>query len=582
MGERRQTMRKVVAVLMVLVLALVLVPAGVVAHTEEDPLVVDLLAGQTEDIGDVKVWNDVDTLYVQFVYEGPDCGFLEVHLQVDEGWFAEDILTKKGNPIPGKFEKSYSDGCFAEKTFTYDLSDEGFACNDDLVIAAHAALGREECITIVSGDGQTSVTQRRPGNGTVFTPMNAPAALAWEPGPNYPNDDADDSSWEAWSLWDQRLSVNLVPTGADWIWESYRVQDPTYGTVLTFQRTFDIGYPTSAGNLLIACDNGYEVFLNGTSLGSDNVYGDWKPSNLKQAYVDVSGWNAVGSYPMFDHLLEGTNTLTIDAANEYFNTDDSGNPAPGTQSSNPGACIFALEEDICYLESGETAWGCLEGENCYDFPGKNWATYFNYTVQCPPVCPGITDSSKITVLPEPLGDVRQAQTTSETPQIFAEYAGTDHGGFTLDINASNETNATGTPNGYAVDAELPVCSYYVHFDDGDYDEIDIVKGFVTFEAPVMGLIVAGTINTSDIFYKQGINTMCDVDPKLGNDATTTYPETDCGINGDARGLEIFNVDPTLPRNQNQDPVKIDGHTLYFDLLIANKHDSFRIILPASP
>jgi len=355
-------------------LVLALVPTVALAHTADDPLVVDLLAGQTEDIGDVKVWNDAEKLYVQFVYEGPDCGFLEVHLQVDEGAFSPDIFTKKGNPIPGQFEKSYKPGgCFTDHTFEYDLAVEGFAPGDSLLIATHAALGREDAMTIVSGDGNTAVTQRRSGNAVGFTPLNQPAVLAWEPGPNYPNDGPDDSAWEAWSLWDRRLSINLVPTGADWIWEAYRVLDPVYGTVLTLQRTFDIGYPI-AGTLLIACDNGYEVFLNGTSLGSDNVYGDWRLSNLKQAYVDVSGWDTVGSYNLLDYLLDGTNVLTIDAANEYFNTDDSGNPAPGTASSNPGACIFAM--DVDYYADGETAWG--DGD---PFPGKNWATYFTYTVQ---------------------------------------------------------------------------------------------------------------------------------------------------------------------------------------------------------
>jgi hypothetical protein len=369
-------MKKLVYLLIAVSLVLALVPTVALAHTAGDPFVADLLAGQTEDVGDVKVWNDGTNLYVQFVYEGPDCGFLEVHLQVDKGaFFSEDILTKKGNPIPGHFEKSYKPGgCFTDHTFEYDLAVEGFAPGDNLLIAAHAALGREEAMTIVSGDGQTIVTQRRSGDVVGFTEVNQPAELAWEPGPSYPNDGPDDSAWEAWSLWDRRLSIDLVPTGADWIWESYRVLDPIYGTVLTFERTFDIGYPID-GNLLIACDNGYEVFLNGTSLGSDNVYGDWRTSNLMQAFVDVDGWDAVGSYPLLDYLLEGANTLTIDAANEYFDPPDKSNSAPGTQSSNPGACIFAM--DLSYYADGETAWGA--GTRFTE--DKNWATYFTYTVQ---------------------------------------------------------------------------------------------------------------------------------------------------------------------------------------------------------
>jgi hypothetical protein len=262
-----------VYVLIAASLALALVPSLALAHTANDPLVVTLLAGQTDLIGEVHVWNDADNLYVKFKHTGPDCGFLEVHLQVDEGAFSEDILTKKGNPIPGQFEKSFGGSCFKEHTFAYGLAEEGFAPDDNLVIAAHAALGVEEVMAIVSGDGQTMVTQRRSGNAPDFTLVNQAAALAWEPGPAYPNDGPDDSGWEQNSLWDQRLSTDLRPTGADWIWESYRVLDPVNGTVLTFQRIFDIGWPKD-GNLLIACDNGYEVLLNGMSLGSDNVSRD--------------------------------------------------------------------------------------------------------------------------------------------------------------------------------------------------------------------------------------------------------------------------------------------------------------------
>ena len=142
-------MKKIFHLGIVLAFLLALVPVSTIAHYEDDPLVVDLLAGQTEDIGDVKVWNDADNLYVQFVYTGDDCGFLEVHLQVDEDAFDDDIMTKKGNPIPGKFEKSYDVGCFTQHTFAYDLASEGFVPGDFLLIAAHAALGLEEFLVIV-------------------------------------------------------------------------------------------------------------------------------------------------------------------------------------------------------------------------------------------------------------------------------------------------------------------------------------------------------------------------------------------------------------------------------------------------
>ncbi|GAG01501.1 unnamed protein product, partial [marine sediment metagenome] len=40
-------------------------------HTEGDPQKIDLLAGQTLNVGEVKVWNDTEKLYIQYVVDAP-------------------------------------------------------------------------------------------------------------------------------------------------------------------------------------------------------------------------------------------------------------------------------------------------------------------------------------------------------------------------------------------------------------------------------------------------------------------------------------------------------------------------------
>jgi hypothetical protein len=397
-------MKKLFHVLIAAVFLLALVPAAVSAHTEDVPLVVDLLAGQTTDIGDVLVWNDGDTLYVEFVYTGPDCGFLEVHLQVDEGTFSPDILTKKGNPIPGQFEMSYKPGwCFQEKTFTIDLSDEGFDIGDSLVIAAHAALGLEESMTIVS-DTSTAVTQV---NGTLVT---ANAVLANEP-IGYPNCTtyAPDGTGSAWDS-----SVNIPE--AHWIWNTLNPEHPIEGDVVTFKKEFSVPGLPNGGTLYVTADNGYNATLNGVLLGSAQL-GPGFPNTLKETTdttpqagnwgVASQGWQSVESYSLLE-LMSGVNTLVIVAANEYmWNTTDqyqgkdyyygsydpsggivNADPFPGygigvdNICRNPGGLIFKATVD--YYADGETAWGCGT-ESCFDFPGRNWATYFNYTVQEPTI-----------------------------------------------------------------------------------------------------------------------------------------------------------------------------------------------------
>jgi hypothetical protein len=304
------------------------------------------------------------------------------------------------------------------------------------------------------------------------------------------------------------------------------------------------------------------------------VYGDWKPSNLKQAYVDVSGWDAVGSYPMFDHLLEGANTLTIDAANEYFDTDDAGNGAPGTQSSNPGACIFALEEDICYLESGETAWGCRNGStepNCSDFPGKNWATYFTYDVRCPE-CPSILDSSgNIELLTEPPENVTVGAFQSDDyVRVWQEFFGSLDSALKYDLDEDKQATVDGPPN---VTPEIAageyVCSYYVHLDNvGSSSTVEQI-GFLEFETDPLGLIISG----GNLGTFAGRDLMFAADDQIGY-LGTTYPDDDIGWPDDANYLRGFEVD------YNPDDAVFNDKRVDFTMWVVNAHDSMRVILPA--
>jgi uncharacterized repeat protein (TIGR01451 family) len=165
------------------------------------------------------------------------------------------------------------------------------------------------------------------------------AVLAWEPGPNYPNDGPDDSTWAANSFWDQNVNYNFSSLGADWIWENYRVVHPEAGDVVTFQRNFYIPGNPTGGTLNITCDNGYEVYLNGNLVGSAQLSPGWGPAHLTQTYVDTNGWQSVESYPGLT-LLQGNNLLEIKTANEYMGPDDSQND--GTASSNPAGLIYEL------------------------------------------------------------------------------------------------------------------------------------------------------------------------------------------------------------------------------------------------
>ena len=134
------------------ILALVLVLAlavPVAAHTEEHPATADLVAGQHITVGEVRVWNDGTTLYVEYAITDPDWEITETHVHVAGN--ATDIPQTQakgkgkgnigGNPIPGHFAQAMAhDPGVGEYTYEFDLEENGFEPCNTVCIAAHAAV----------------------------------------------------------------------------------------------------------------------------------------------------------------------------------------------------------------------------------------------------------------------------------------------------------------------------------------------------------------------------------------------------------------------------------------------------------
>jgi len=298
-------------------------------HAEEEPMSIDLMAGQNIDAGDVQVWNDSDNLYVKYTTENGWC-LSETHLHV-AGTLGEIPQTKKGNPIPGQFDYKDEVDCETEWLYTIPLPED--SCGDELVIAAHAVVIQKDraCMNVVSD-----------------------ADVMWS---------ADASTWQnATACW-VHPNWNDV-AGATWIWRT-EYTDPLweYNNVPEggwhFKKEFTVpGTPTS-GEISINADNSYSLALNGVPVGSEGSMDKDGPDNHEWATIDNFG---------LGNLVSGLNSLEIRALN-FFNS--------GTQTSNPAGLAFNAE--VCYEEitERETAWG--EGT---DFPGNNWAMYFPYQVEC--------------------------------------------------------------------------------------------------------------------------------------------------------------------------------------------------------
>lgn len=371
---------------------------------------VDLIAGQNMDIGDVIVSNTGTNLEV--TYQTSDGWALsETHLAVacDKNGIP---LNQSGHPVIGHFPYSTNHDPFVTSfTYTIPLSELSSTCNspgDTIVLAAHAVVFNTldlQSLQVISGelievpdrfgfssngDVKTQVLRRRPGDAPysfddAFAEIDPPhqAKLAWEPCdalPFCPTPDANppDPTPDP-SLWDNNIDDSpagqaLLNAGADWIWESYLAQDPVVGTVIRLKRTFDIPGDPQTGTLNITCDNGYEAFINGTSVGSAQVLGDWKNSNLRQAFVDVDNWQSVESWNVGAYLHKGLNTLIIDAGNEEMIQGHDGHQNDGTVVRNPAGCIFMLSTNYA---KDETAWG----EGTRFVISGTWAMYFEYLLQ---------------------------------------------------------------------------------------------------------------------------------------------------------------------------------------------------------
>ncbi|MGD9116291.1 MAG: PKD domain-containing protein [Dehalococcoidia bacterium] len=169
------------------------------------------------------------------------------------------------------------------------------------------------------------------------------------------------------SGWDSSLDYTF-PTEAEWVWTTYEVEHPVDGDVVYFDRTITI--PADATNiqgvLHITCDNGYEVSLNSTSVGSAQVHDAWRSSNLTSAYVDSSGWQNVESWNITSLLQTGANYFEFDCANEYMGPLD-GQDA-GTVESNPGGLKYEIEITYCTPRCDECEM--CENDACVPDPDK--------------------------------------------------------------------------------------------------------------------------------------------------------------------------------------------------------------------
>jgi len=588
-------MKKFLYLLVAATMLLVFVPTMAVAHTEDGPLTVDLLAGQDMDVGDVSVWNDGSLLYVKYEITKPFWCLTETHLDIQTDPLSFP-LTKKGNPIPGQF--AYNDEHNCIRSFTYQIPltwDPGTT----VYIAAHAAVEGPSSV-VVYGSRRSSVTTE---TGDVYaidlSTMSATIMGDWEgavSAPNYPNGNAYDPDNGRVYLTDPAENLHFLDLADSTFYLAGALgtardvaSGAWYGGKFYYipQGTDDLHEVSVGADGAVTADAKLCDFTNGSKAFSfgDIVFnsaglmlGSGNPGAGEYFTIDISDGCSYtfGAVAPHKQLAFSGRTLFGHDANsgEFYIVDptDWSETLIGTVSIE-GVTGPALFTDLASGPTDyqtETAWG--DGTRFVE--KGNWATYFSYEIQ--PACPSIVDmSDNIEVLDNLPTDVRVGALESDQyVRIWQEFLGPLNAALEYDLDEDTSAKADGPPSAtLSVAAGEYVCVYYVHLDNEGPSSTVQKTGYVEFDAEVLGLIISG----GNLGTFANRNLMFAADEQIGY-SHTTYPVGTQVYPPNVDYLRGFDVN----YGQNLDDALFHGTRVDFTMWVVNAHDSMRIILPALP
>ena len=143
-------MKKIFPLLLILSLLLMSFPVtAFAAGADEDPYEAYLRLGAAKPdfeqlVGGLQIWNDAETLFVEFVADEPYC-ISALHLQIGND-LANTPDGKRTTP-PGDMaiNESYDDCQPTRGPFEFNLAENGWVDGSYLVIAAHADIGKITC-----------------------------------------------------------------------------------------------------------------------------------------------------------------------------------------------------------------------------------------------------------------------------------------------------------------------------------------------------------------------------------------------------------------------------------------------------
>jgi len=500
--------------------------------TEDVPDEITLFAGQDIPVGTVEVWDDTVELTVKYNVPAPWC-ITETHLHVSID--LQDIpVNKKGNPIPGHFEKNDEHDCVHEVTYTYILEDKGWVLCEDLYIAAHAVVVKQltdgGCAAYVHESSQGT---ERDGS-SIQTDRSEPAnALG-----------SIDNSFFSLGFVDETSGGNIVLEFENYVGTSLNVVEQSPGTIWR-----GTGYPLEQA----------EVWVSANLV-------DW--TYLGMANNQIAG----GPNPGQSH----ENVFDLEECIKFVKIVDQTEPTPQLGDTADAFDIDAVCGGPCYQEESAWAYGDRfvepnDPEDSEVHGGGNWATYFKYktnTLGCPDIIFSSTNIEFLSSLPSNV----QVNVIEDDVcfTMFKEWEGFLPFDLQYDLEPGRSAK-TDDPNSedMFIEEGTPVCIFYIQLDnDGTTSTLKKV-GWITFGEDILGAIISG----GDIGTFTNKDLMFAADDLLKSFTLITYPTKDR-----PDYLRGFDVN----YGKNEDDALITGATIDFTMWVVNAHDSMRIIVPMVP
>ena len=333
--------------------------------TEDEADSFPLYAGQDMLVGEVLVWDDGETLCIKYQLSdyAIDDGWLiyETHLAV-----ADDLsgipTNRPGNPIPGLFPYG-DDNLEGVESYEECISFEELeiVCDDVIVIAAHAVVKRqvlaEDCWETVWQIGDVETYEC--ANGIQLT--------------NY----ADEFNWG-----DPADPCTMGPT--------LSVEKPDFANPFVVGVNTDDVFPFNS-NTIANYATDFNVQWNGELPFGGILTISWSPGNSADEKKEISGDGISGTEVFTSKGIKDTGQGWF--MDQYLLVENKiilGTLGADTHEINfkhtKGDGTFwdwIRLERPCVKEESETAWGAVEQGKERFVQRGNWATYFNYTIECP-------------------------------------------------------------------------------------------------------------------------------------------------------------------------------------------------------